>query len=192
MRKTTIGVIGNAARPGVELPAELLATAREIGRRIAEAGAVLVNGGTGGVMEASAEGAQSAGGFVIGLLPQADASHANPYLDVALPTGMGTMRNILTARCCDALVMIGGGIGTLNELTIAYDVGTPVIVLRGSGGWSDRIESSLVDGRFLDERRTSELEFAADPEDAVSQALAAVDRPRRTGGLVAHLGHAGH
>ena len=81
---------------------------------------------------------------------------------------------------------------TLNELTIAYDVGTPVIVLRGSGGWSDRIESSLVDGRFLDERRTSELEFAADPEDAVSQALAAVDRPRRTGGLVAHLGHAGH
>lgn len=192
MRKTTIGVIGNAARPGVELPAELLHAAREVGRGIAEAGAVLVNGGTGGVMEASAEGAQNAGGFVIGFLPQADYSHANPFLDVALPTGMGTMRNVLTARCCDALIMVGGGIGTLNELTIAYDVGTPVIVLRGTGGWSDRIELSLIEERWLDERRTSEIEFANGHADAVARALAAVTRPRREGGLVAHLGHAGN
>ncbi len=192
MRRTTIGVIGNAARPGVDLPAALLDAAYAVGRGIAEADAVLVNGGTGGVMEASASGAKSAGGFVIGFLPHADASHANPYLDVALPTGMGTMRNILTARCCDALIMVGGGIGTLNELTIAYDVGTPVIVLRGSGGWSDRIEAALLEGRWLDERRTSELDFADDPKDAVAQALAAVTRPRRTDGLVAHLGHAGN
>lgn len=191
MRKITVGVIGNAARPGVELPAALLDAAREVGARIALAGAVLVNGGTGGVMEASARGAKAEGGLTVGFLPQADATHANPSIDIALPTGMGTMRNILTARCCDALVMVGGGVGTLNELTIAYDVGTPVIVLRGTGGWADRIAGSLVDGRWLDERRVSELEFADTPADAVQQALAAASRPRRRGGLQAHLGHAG-
>lgn len=191
MRRTTIGVIGNASRPGVELPGHLLEAATEVGRRIAEAGAALVNGGTGGVMEASSKGAHDAGGLVVGFLPQADLSHANPYLDVALPTGMGTMRNLLTARCCDALIMLGGGIGTLNELTVAYDVGTPVVVLRGTGGWSDRIVHSLVDGRWLDERRVTELEFADDPGTAVARALDATSRPRRTGGLVAHTGHAG-
>lgn len=192
MRRTTIGVIGNAARPGVTLPAELLDAAREIGGLIAGAGAVLVNGGTGGVMEAAAQGAQEAGGLTIGFLPQADYEHANPYIDIAFPTGMGTMRNILTARCCDALIMVGGGVGTLNELTVAYDVGTPVVVLRGSGGWSDRIEASLVDGRWLDERRTAELDFADTPSDAVNRALDGVGRPRRQGGLQAHLGSAGH
>lgn len=191
MRKTTIGVIGNAARAGVTLPEELLASAREVGAHIARAGAVLVNGGTGGVMEASARGAQAEGGLTIGFLPQADLSHANDALDIAFPTGMGTMRNILTARCCDALVMVGGGVGTLNELTVAYDVGTPVIALRGSGGWVDRIQAALVDGRWLDERRVAELEFADSPEDAVRQALAAVGRPRRAGGLQAHTGSAG-
>lgn len=191
MRKKTIGVIGNAARPNVELPASLLEAATEIGSCIAEAGAVLITGGTGGVMEAASKGASQSGGLSIGFLPQADLSHANPYLDVALPTGMGTMRNILTARCCDALIMVGGGIGTLNELTIAYDVGTPVVVLRGSGGWSDRIIHSLVDGRWLDERRVSELEFADDPRSAVAYALDASTRARRTGGLIAHTGHAG-
>jgi uncharacterized protein (TIGR00725 family) len=191
MRKTTIGVIGNAARPGVELPSALLAAAADVGRHIAEADAVLVTGGTGGVMEAASRGAQEAGGLSIGFLPQADLSHANPYLDVALPTGMGTMRNLLTARCCEALIMVGGGVGTLNELTIAYDVGTPVIALRGSGGWSDRIVRSLVDGRWLDERRVAELEFADDPLAAVTHALEATSRPRRTGGLTAHTGHAG-
>lgn len=191
MRKTTIGVIGNAARPGVKLAPELLTAAHEVGRLIAEAGAVLVNGGTGGVMAASAAGAQSAGGFTVGFLPQADYGHANDHLDVAFPTGMGTMRNILTARCCDAVIMLGGGVGTLNELTIAYDVGTPVVVLRGTGGWSDRIRASLIDERWLDERRSAELEFVDSAADAVAHALASVDRPRRAGALQAHIGSAG-
>lgn len=191
MRKTTIGVIGNASRPGVELPFALLETATEVGRMVAAADAVLVTGGTGGVMEAASKGAHEAGGLVIGFLPQADHSHANPYLDVAFPTGMGTMRNLLTSRCCDALIMIGGGVGTLNELTIAYDVGTPVIAIRGSGGWSDRIVHSLVDGCWIDERRVAKLAFADDAEDAVAQAIVASTLPRRTGGLTAHTGHAG-
>jgi uncharacterized protein (TIGR00725 family) len=191
MRRTTIGIIGNAARPGVVLPEPLLDAAYQTGRLLAARDAVLVNGGTGGVMEASARGVQEGGGLSIGFLPYADTEHANPYIDVALPTGMGTMRNVLTARTCDSLIMIGGGVGTLNELTIAYDVGTPVVALRGSGGWADRIVHSLVEGRWLDERRTAELQFADSPEEAVELSLAIAGTPRRQGGLTAFTGSAG-
>jgi uncharacterized protein (TIGR00725 family) len=191
MPRTTIGVIGSAARPGVVLPESLLLAAEEVGREIAERGAVLVTGGTGGVMEAASRGAQSAGGLTVGFLPQADLSHANPHLDLAFPTGLGTVRNMLTARCCDAIVAIGGGVGTLNELTIAYDTGTPVVLLTGSGGWTDRILPALLDGEWLDERRVVALTPADSPAAAAELAIARSTLPRRVGGLTAFAGAAG-
>ncbi len=167
----TIGIIGRAQQgPEDEVPAETLAAAEAVGRLIAEHGAVLVSGGTSGVMEAASRGAKSAGGLTVGILPGLDRSTANAWVDIALPTGLGTARNLIDARGCDALVMIGGGAGTLMELAIAYQVGRPVIVLRGTGGWADRIGAGLVDGRYLDERRTVEIRFARTPEDAVTTA----------------------
>ncbi|KAA9132357.1 TIGR00725 family protein [Microbacterium caowuchunii] len=192
MRRTTIGVLGNASRPGTTLDPALLALATEVGREIARAGAVLVTGGTGGVMAAASEGAQSAGGFTVGFLPQADYEHANPHLDLAFPTGMGTIRNMLTARCCDSLIMVGGGVGTLNEVTIAYDVGTPVVALAGSGGWADRIRPTLIDDAWLDERRVVAIDFAPTPAAAAERALARVAEPRATGRLAAFIGAGGH
>jgi uncharacterized protein (TIGR00725 family) len=166
-----IGVIGRAQRPGEQLPPELLEAAEQVGIAIARRGAALVSGGTGGVMEAASRGAKQAGGLTVGFLPQADLSHANPYLDLAFPTGLGTVRNVLTARCADALVALGGGVGTLNELTLAYDYAVPVVVVEGTGGWSDRIRSVLLDGRYLDERNVIEITFAASPELAVKDAV---------------------
>lgn len=191
MRRTTIGVIGKAARPGEVLDPRLLSVAEAVGSEIAAQGAVLVTGGTGGVMEAASRGAQQGGGFTVGFLPQHDLSHANPYLDLAFPTGMGTIRNLLTARCCDSLIMIGGGVGTLNELTIAYDVGAPVVALAGSGGWSDRIRSTLIEDRWLDERRVVSLEFADTPVAAVARALVRASEPRAEGRLSAFTGAGG-
>ncbi len=146
--------------------------ARDVGRLVAERGGVMITGGLGGVMEAASEGAQKAGGLTIGFLPLMDKAAGNPYLDVVLPTGLGTVRNLLAARGCDALVMIGGGCGTLNELTISYAAGRPVIVLRGTGGWADRIEGALYDGHYLDERRKTRIDFADTPEEAVRMAFA--------------------
>ena len=166
-----IGVIGRAQRAGEQLPPALLDAAERVGAAIARHGAVLISGGTGGVMEASARGAKQAGGLTVGFLPQADLSHANPYLDLAFPTGLGTVRNVLTARCADALVALGGGVGTLNELTLAYDYAIPVVVVEGSGGWSERIRSVLLDGRFLDERKVVEITYASTPALAVDQAI---------------------
>jgi len=92
--------------------------AERMGELIAQNGYLLVNGGRGGVMEASARGAKSAGGTVIAILPGKSRDEANPYVDVAIPTGLGYMRNPLVVLNSDILVAIDGSYGTLSE--IAY------------------------------------------------------------------------
>lgn len=191
MGMTTIGVIGRSWRAGEVLPASVTDAAHAVGRGIAEAGAVLVGGGTGGVMEASCRGAKEAGGLTVGFLPHADPATANPYVDLVFPTGMGTLRNVLTARCCQSIVMVGGGVGTLNEVTIAYDSGVPVVVLEGSTGWADRLRGALLDEQWIDDRRVVPVTFAATPADAVAQALARAGEPRGGSRLGSFTGWAG-
>ncbi|MBX5469068.1 MAG: TIGR00725 family protein [Thermoleophilaceae bacterium] len=116
------------AGPGEGSDAEREA-AREVGRRLAEAGALLVCGGLGGVMEAACRGAKEAGGATLGLLPGSDRRAANPYVDVAVPTGLGEARNALVVRAADALVAIGGAFGTLSEIALALKAGKPVVGL---------------------------------------------------------------
>jgi uncharacterized protein (TIGR00725 family) len=177
-----IGVIGRSQRGGEVLPPHMLTAAEEVGRGIALSGAVLLTGGTGGVMEYSSKGAKEAGGLTVGFLPHADTSHANPYLDLAFPTGMGTLRNVLTARCSDAIVVIGGGVGTLNEITLAYDAAVPIVVLEGTTGWSDRLRGALYDGAHLDERNVVPVSFATTPAQAVEQAITRATEPRNRSG----------
>ena len=119
-----IGVAG-ASRPA----SGLLEQAEVLGRRLAEAGAVVVCGGGPGVMEAVCRGARSAGGTTVGLLPGLDRRDGNPYLSVAVPTGMGQGRNLLLVRSSDAMVAIGGGFGTLSEIALALRTGVPVVGL---------------------------------------------------------------
>jgi hypothetical protein len=83
-------------------------------------------------MEAASRGAREEGGLVLGILPGADGADANPFVDVALPTGLGDGRNALVAAAGDALVAIGGGLGTLSEVALALKRGTPVV---GLGTW---------------------------------------------------------
>jgi uncharacterized protein (TIGR00725 family) len=106
--------------------------ARAAGRRLAELGAAVVTGGRGGVMEAACEGAKAAGGRTIGILPGDDRADANPFVDVAIPTGLGEMRNALVVRAADAVVAIGGAWGTLSEIAFARRAGKAVF---GVGSW---------------------------------------------------------
>jgi uncharacterized protein (TIGR00725 family) len=169
---TTVGIIGRGTHHSIDVvEGSTLDAAREVGRLVAGRGGVIVSGGLGGVMEAASRGAKEAGGLTIGFLPSMDRSSANPYLDIVLPTGLGSARNIITARGCDVIMMIGGGVGTLNELTIAYAEARPVVVLRGTGGWSDKIEQVLEDGKYLDHRHTVAVDFADTPEEAVEKAF---------------------
>src|SRR5437773_10853304 len=170
-RPILITVIGKAARdPKDPVPPEAIAAAEEVGRLLAEWGAVVVSGGLSGVMEAVSRGAKSANGLVVGILPGFDKRDANAYVDIALPTGMGWMRNTLTVRVADAVIMISGGIGTLNELTVAYE-DKPTVILEGTGGWSDRIRAVAYGGKHLEEAKIAELHFAQTPEEAVELAF---------------------
>jgi uncharacterized protein (TIGR00725 family) len=176
-RPLLIAVIGKSTKDPADPPSpEALRAAERVGANIAGAGAILITGGLSGVMEAASRGAKRANGLVIGMLPGFKKDEANVYVDVALTTGMGWMRNTLVVRAADAVIMISGGIGTLNELTIAYQ-DKPTIVLEHTGGWSDRIREIAYGGKHLDEAHSATLHFAATPEEAVEVALALAADP---------------
>jgi len=119
-----VAVIG-----GGEATLEVAALAREVGRLLAERGAVVICGGLGGVMEAVAQGVQEAGGVSLGILPDPDRLRANPYLTYTIPTDLGHARNMIIAHAADAVIAIDGGYGTISEAAIALKLGKPVVAL---------------------------------------------------------------
>jgi len=123
----TVAVVGPA-----EAAPQVLAQAEEVGRLLASQGHVVVTGGYGGVMEAASRGAAIADGLVLALLPGTERD-ANPFVSLALPTGLGEMRNALIVRVSDAVVCVGGSWGTLSEVALAQRTGVPVVMLHG---WS--------------------------------------------------------
>ena len=125
IRPPQIAVIGKGAPDE-----ELAALAEEVGRAIGEAGAVLVCGGMGGVMEAASHGARAAGGDVIGIVPGEDAASANPYVTHAVASGIGHARNLAVVASGDAVIAIGGEWGTLAEIGFARRLGRRVAALR--------------------------------------------------------------
>jgi uncharacterized protein (TIGR00725 family) len=120
-----VAVVG----PGEASPEEIQA-AEEVGRELAQRGDVLVCGGLGGVMAAAARGAAAAGGTTVGLLPGTSRDDANEWIGIAIPTGLGELRNGLVVRAADAVIAIGGAYGTLSEVALALKTGVPVVGLR--------------------------------------------------------------
>jgi uncharacterized protein (TIGR00725 family) len=108
------------------------ALARELGRKIAERGHVLITGGLGGVMEAASEGSKEAGGITVGILP-GEKEAANPYVTVAIGTGMGHGRNAIIVRSADVVIALPGIYGTLSEIALALKMDKMVIDL---GDWN--------------------------------------------------------
>jgi uncharacterized protein (TIGR00725 family) len=152
-----VAVAGSSAAPEEDLEA-----AEAVGRLLAERGAVVVCGGLGGVMEAACRGSKSAGGATLAILPGLDRRDANPYVDLAVPTGLGEVRNALVARAADALIAVGGEWGTLSEIALARRAGKPVV---GIGTWELYRGGNPVEG----------VTAAGDPAEAVELALGAVE-----------------
>jgi len=113
---------------------EVRATAHELGELIAARGWILVCGGLSGVMEAAAQGAREAGGHTVGILPGLDRAGANPYIETALVTGIGQMRNSLVVQNGEVIIAVEGRYGTLSEIALALKSGRPVIAI---GTWKD-------------------------------------------------------
>ena len=146
-----IGVIG-----GGECSRQTAVLAEAVGKEIARKGAILVCGGLGGVMEASARGAQEAGGITVGILPGFSLADANPHITIPIVTGMSHARNVLVVRSSQALIALEGGYGTLSEVAIALTLGKPVI---GLDTWD-------VSGEII---------AATTPEEAVQKAIHAIN-----------------
>jgi uncharacterized protein (TIGR00725 family) len=145
-RRIRIAVIGGS-RPG----RQAVDNACEVGRLIARAGAVVVCGGLGGVMEAASRGAREEGGFVVGILPGGSPAEANPWVDLPVATGLGYTRNALVVMNADAVIAVDGEYGTLSEIAYGKIHGKKVV---GLGTWD-------VKG----------VDIAATPEEAVRMAL---------------------
>ncbi len=161
MRKPIIGVMG-----GSKADEKVYEMARRLGELIARRGWILLNGGRDtGVMQASAKGAKEAGGWVIGILPDAKPTQAAPDLDVAICTDMGDGRNLINVLSSDVVIACPGALGTLSEIVLALKREKPVILLGFDLG-----------ADFDKYRRRKQLACADTPEEAVDEAAAALDK----------------
>jgi uncharacterized protein (TIGR00725 family) len=154
--KIHIGVIGAG-----DCPLETYKISYDVGHLIGEKGWVLICGGLGGVMEGAAKGCLETGGITVGLLPGTEKESANPYIALAIPTGMGEARNVLVVRASDVVLAIAGGFGTLSEIGLALKIGKPVI---GLGTWRD------IDG----------VAYVETPQQAIARAGAYLTAMRST------------
>ncbi|MBI5232499.1 MAG: TIGR00725 family protein [Coriobacteriales bacterium] len=151
--RTVVGVMGGGVASETVVEA-----AFELGRLIAEAGWVLLNGGRdAGVMRASAAGAHAAGGLVVGVLPDDDTHRASPDIDIAIQTGMGDARNVINVLSSKVVCVLPGGAGTLSEVALALKSGRPVVTLGFPLG--DAFAKYYASGRLVD---------ATAPADAVA------------------------
>jgi len=136
--------------------------AYETGSEIAKSGSVLISGGLGGVMKSSCHGAHDAGGLTVGIIPQDNASEANEYCDIVIPSGMGLTRDFLNALSADGIIIIGGGSGTLSEVCAAYMYKKPMVAIKNMGGSVE----PYIDG-YVDHRKNVKIIGVDSPKEAV-------------------------
>jgi uncharacterized protein (TIGR00725 family) len=172
VRRVQISLVGFDADSCTEVARE---AAYRVGRAIAMEGGTVICGGLGGVMEAASKGALDAGGYSVGIIPSADADEANRYCEFVIATGLGRSRNFIVAYSGDAMIVVGGGAGTLSEAAAAYQAAKPIVAVKGTGGVADEWA-----GRYLDARRTRLIEGGSSPEDAVKKVMRELSRKGAT------------
>ena len=164
-RRSIVAILGGkSASPAV------LEAATAVGEGLVDAGFRIATGGLSGVMAAASRGGRQANGWqegrVLGILPSLDAMTANPWVDVAIPTGLSHARNVVLVAMADVVVAIGGGAGTLSEIALAWQHGKTVIGLDLGEGWSARLA-----GTRIDDRRSDLIHRAGNPDEVVRLAI---------------------
>ncbi|MFA6514545.1 MAG: TIGR00725 family protein [Patescibacteria group bacterium] len=174
-KKLQIGVIGSAGQDDYEnngfASEEMIIVAQEVGRLLAQADVVVVTGGKDGIMEAAAQGAKLAGGLTVGVIKGRDRFLSNKYTDIEILSGMiaDGLDELTLVLMCDALIVIGGGAGTLQEIAIAYRNNKPIISIDYLGGWGEKLAE-----KYLDERKKIFIKSAKNPVEAVNLALSEI------------------
>jgi len=176
-RKPTIGVMGSSRADLSEMEVNRLTLmAQRLGQAIADRGCVLITGATTGFPDIVSRTARAAGCLTVGISPASSRTeHATKYslpddgADVIVYTGFGLKgRNVINVRSAEIVIIFGGGIGTLNEFTIAYDEGNVIGVLEGTGGVADQIKEIT---KLSRRPKRPELVFESNPEDLIDSCL---------------------
>jgi uncharacterized protein (TIGR00725 family) len=148
-RRPMVAVVGGARGSQA-----LMSSAEQLGCALNEAGYRLATGGLGGVMEAASRGARRSStwreGDIIGVLPGLGPADANPWVDIAIPTGLNYARNVVLVSMADAVVAVGGGAGTLSEIALAWQHQKLVVGLDLGEGWSAKMAGEVLDARRED------------------------------------------
>lgn len=158
------------------VPEEVVEKTRVLGRALAERGCVVITGGNGGLMTVVSEAVTGAGGTTVGIIAheleeacEGDRLY-NPYNTIRIKTGQTfTARSPTVVRSSDAIIMVAGGVGTLTELAMAYNLRKPIVVLTGTGLMADRVKD-IFPGGHLDHRKLTRLFFTEDPVEAAEKA----------------------
>jgi uncharacterized protein (TIGR00725 family) len=162
MSKLIIAIIGNA---NIENDIEKQKVSFELGKLIIDNNFILATGGLGGVMEYASKGARASKKYIensiIGILPDYNSDSANKYIDIAIPTGFGLARNLMLTSTANAVIAIGGGSGTLNEISSSWQMNKLIIGIEVNG-WSKKLC-----GKSLDERRDDIIYCAKNAEEAI-------------------------
>ncbi|MGQ0638838.1 MAG: TIGR00725 family protein [Nitrososphaerota archaeon] len=166
-KKRQILVVGNNENGSTP---ELEKVAYETGLEIAKSGSVLITGGLGGVMRAACHGAKDADGLTVGIIPQNDPSFANEYCDIVIPSGIGLARDFLNALSADAVIIIGGGSGTLSETCAAYMHKKPIVAIKNTGGIAEMFAD-----KYLDHRQHVKIVGVNSPKEAVKYILGKIN-----------------
>lgn len=167
-RKPRILVVGYN---GNHCPEKAYSLAYKVGREIAKRNGIVITGGLGGVMEAACKGASDEGGLSVGIVPQEDDSMANSNADVIIPTGVGYARDFINVYTADAVIVVGGGVGTLIEVSAAYLKSKPIFALAGSGGVAEKVADT-----FMDDRKNVKIKLEKTPAEVVERAFASIKK----------------
>jgi len=148
-----------------KLTSYALEVAEKVGILVAQRGGVIICGGREGIMQAVCRGAKKEGGITVGIMPY-EKNEANEFIDIAIPTGLGNVRNFLVSITGDVTIAIGGRWGTLNEICFRMISEKPIILIKGTGGCVDEI----INGNIM--QGVENNFFVADSaEDAVKKAF---------------------
>lgn len=173
-RKLQIGVMGSCS--DLNYSKEIEQMAEEVGFYIAKNNAVLVFGAEKDIdslSSAACRGAKKADGITVGITYGKSKEVVEKNADIVIATGLerGGGREFTLVLSCDVIITISGGSGTLNEIAVAYQANIPIVVLKNSGGWSEKLAD-----QFLDDRKRVKAISANSPEEAVSLAISLVQK----------------
>jgi uncharacterized protein (TIGR00725 family) len=179
MRKLQIAVLGSSKIICTKKQYEY---AEKAGEELAKRDCLVLTGGGLGVMEAALKGAKKYGGLTLAIVPWEDKERVNDYADVVVATGIGWSRNAINLNSCDGCIVVGGGAGTLNEVTYAYMQSKLTVCITPSGGMAKEISDT-----YFDIRKTTKIHGAKNALDAVELLMKLIKNQKKQGSSEADL-----